>query len=134
MRLLPLRRVFLRLRNRADPFGATGWSGTAMTHACTPVPARTRDPFRHIWLRAPHFRHLSVQWAGAPHTHAPTPPPMSQYPVCPSSSITNNTRWKSASKKRAITPCPTFFYYFFSYVQFRSAQKYSVQILVFFQV
>lgn len=47
--------------NRADPLGVTGCSGTAMTHAYTPVPARTRDPFRHIWLRAPHFRHLSVQ-------------------------------------------------------------------------
>lgn len=82
----PLMRV-----NRADPLGVTGWSGTAVTHAYTPVPARTRDPFRHIWLRAPHFRHLCPIGGRAAHAHARTrvhAAPMSQYPVCPSSSIT----------------------------------------------
>ena len=120
--------------------GVTSCSGKTVIHTHTPVPVRIGGPPRHIWKRAPHFRHLSVQWAAAqphrplqaPHTHTHALRRWLSVPSAPAPPITNtpsNELWHY-SERVQNTSTRVQHFYFLSYLQFGSAQKYSVQILL----
>lgn len=86
----------------------------------TPVPSCSPRSSSLIWLRAPHFRHLSVQWAAACVRQPCSVAVVTRYSSCPSSLNNKRSVQKpcqdclrssiiEAQNVRTGHVCPTFF-------------------------